>query len=386
MSSRPRRQPTPSDPARRSPLLDRARDRLLSVLSWSPSPRLGLPAASLAVAVPVLYALLAPGGILSTRSLPSAPRSPAPAAGMRAPEAPEPSGEPSVRAPTAAASPANDPFRASFDAMTSELEKAAAAQRWRTGLYVKDLARGYEWSYHADDLFPAASLIKLPIMVGVFEKIQRGQLSLYSKLKLRRTTRMGGSGSLKWSRDGTTYTVRYLLEKLIKESDNTAMMLLLDEVGIGFLQQFFPQMGLVYTEINPEGLTLSSNFVRSENYTTAREMGTLLERIYRGEVVNGFASELMLDILKRKRARSRLAKHLPPGWQIAHKTGLLRRSCHDAAIVFSPNGDYVMVALTGRVDSYPTAKEFIARLGRTTYKHYRGDDGLWAKAGGGLAR
>lgn len=384
MSSRPRRQPTPSDPARRSPLLDRARDRLLSVLSWSPSPRLGLPAASLAVAVPVVYALLAPGGVLSTRSVPAQPRVPASAAGMRAPEAAAAS--PSISAPPEAAPPANDPFRASFDSMTAELEKAAAGQRWRTALYVKDLARGYEWSYHADDLFPAASLIKLPIMVGVFEKIQRGQLSLYSKLKLRRTTRMGGSGSLKWSRDGTTYTVRYLLEKLIKESDNTAMMLLLDEVGIGFLQQFFPQMGLVYTEINPEGLSLSSDFVRSENYTTAREMGTLLERIYRGEVVNGFASELMIDILKRKRARSRLAKHLPPGWQIAHKTGLLRRSCHDAAIVFSPNGDYVMVALTGRVDSYPSAKDFIARLGRTTYKHYRGEDGLRAKAGGGVAR
>ncbi|MBI5595119.1 MAG: serine hydrolase [Elusimicrobia bacterium] len=362
------------------------RDGLLSVLSWSPSPRQGLPLAALAVALPGLYALMAPGGILSTRAVPAEPRLPAPAAGMRSPVDPGAPAEASMGAPPSAAPAANDPFRASFDAMTGELEKAAAVQRWRTGLYIKDLQRGYEWSYHADDLFPAASLIKLPIMVGVFEKIQRGQLSLYSKLKLRRTTRMGGSGSLKWSRDGTAYTVRYLLEKLIKESDNTAMMLLLDEVGIGFLQQFFPQMGLVYTEINPDGLRLSSGFVRSENYTTAREMGTLLERIYRGEVVNGFASELMLDILKRKRARSRLAKHLPPGWQIAHKTGLLRRSCHDAAIVFSPNGDYVLVTLTGRVDSYPTAKEFIARLGKTTYKHYRGDDGLWAKAGGGLAR
>ena len=126
--------------------------------------------------------------------------------------------------------------------------------------------------------------------------------------------------------------------------------------------------------------------MRDDNYTTAREMGTLLERIYRGEVVNGFASELMLDILKRKRSRSRLAKHLPPGWQIAHKTGLLRRSCHDASIVFSPNGDYVMVVLTGRVDNYPTAKEFIARLGRTSFKHYRGDDGPAVKSGGGFAR
>ncbi|MBI3297600.1 MAG: serine hydrolase [Elusimicrobia bacterium] len=356
----------------------------MSVLSWTPSPRLGLPLAALAVAGPAAYALLGPGGLLSTGAeilVQGGPAAPGGEVFMR--EAGTPA-EPPAEAPAEPGAP--DPFRASFDAMTAELERAAASRRWRTALYVKDLQRGWEWSYHSDDLFPAASLIKLPIMIGVFEKIQRGQLSLYSKLKLRRTTRMGGSGSLKWSRDGTSYTVRYLLEKLIKESDNTAMMLLLDEVGIGFLQQYFPQMGLVYTEINPDGLRLSSDQVRGENYTTAREMGVLLERIYRGELVNGFASELMLDILKRKRARSRLAKHLPPGWQIAHKTGLLRRSCHDASIVFSPNGDYVMVVLTGRVDNYPTAKDFIARLGKVTYKHYRGDSGLTAKSGGGVAR
>ncbi len=356
----------------------------MSFLSWTPA-ALGLPLAVLAAGIPALYALLGPGGILAThaltpmsavlsrREVPGLPGAPAPAAGQ---------GTASVPAADGAA----DPFKASFDQMTGELERSAATQRTRVAIYLKDLQRGYQWTYHADDLFPAASLIKVPVMVGVFEKIQRGQLSLYSKLKLRRTTRMGGSGSLKWQRDGSQYTVRYLLEKLIKESDNTAMMLLLDEVGIGFLQQYFPQMGLVYTEINPEGLRLTSGSVRYENYTTAREMGTLFERIYRGEVVNGFASELMLDILKRKRARSRLAKNLPPGWQIAHKTGLLRRSCHDSAIIFSPNGDYVMTVLTGRVDSYPAAKEFIARLGKTTYKYYRGDAALYAKAGGGVAR
>lgn len=354
----------------------------MSVLSWTPSRAVGLPLAALAAAVPAFYAVRSPGGVLFQQPAagPSAPARPAAAVGL-----PATALAPARTAPTAEGA-VEDPFKARFDAMTAELQRAASGSRWRTAVYVKDLQRGYEWAYHAEDLFPAASLIKLPIMVGVFEKIQRGQLSLYSKLKLRRTTRMGGSGSLKWQRDGSQYTVRYLLEKLIKESDNTAMLLLLDEVGIGFLQQYFPQMGLVYTEINSDGLRLDSGGVRQENYTTAREMGAVLERIYRGELVNGFASELMLDILKRKRARTRLAKHLPPGWQIAHKTGLLRRSCHDAGIVFSPNGDYVLVVLTGRVDSYPAAKEFIARLGKSTYRAYRSEDALFARGGAGVAR
>ncbi|MDE2292735.1 MAG: serine hydrolase, partial [Elusimicrobia bacterium] len=198
--------------------------------------------------------------------------------------------------------------------------------------------------------------------------------------------RMGGSGSIKWRRDGTEFTVRQLLDHLVGESDNTAMMMLIDEVGMSFLQRFLPQIGLVDTDIGPDGLRLTSGRVRQENYTTAREMGTLLESIYRGKVVNNFASELMLDILKIRRPRSRLAKYLPPGWQIAHKTGLLRRSCHDAAIIFSPDGDYVFVVLTGRVGSYHAAKDFIARLGRISYRTYRSGAGLYARAGGSLAR
>lgn len=264
--------------------------------------------------------------------------------------------------------------------MVRELEDAARRHPSSVAIYLKDLRRGREWAFHPDDLFPSASLIKLPVMIAVFEKIHRGELSLNSELALRRRTRMGGSGSLKWYRDGTRFKVRHLLEKLIEESDNTAMRILVDEVGLGFLQTQFPKMGLVYTEIYPEGLTLRSGFVRYENYTTAREMSGLLERIYKGEMVDPVSSELMLEILKKRRpVRSRLAKALPAGWEIAHKTGLLRRACHDSAVVFSPEGDYVLTVLTGRNRSYDSAKNFITKVGRITYRYYRGDLGFYAK-------
>ncbi|PCI39150.1 MAG: hypothetical protein COB53_03680 [Elusimicrobia bacterium] len=318
---------------------------------------------------PVVYMLAAPGGMLSDRFI------------GRDPSHGFIEDEPEVLARVLPPlTDADKAMRPAFEKMGAELEKAAQAYPARVGIMVRDLGRGWTYTYHADDLFPSASLIKVPIMVGVFDKINRGRLSLHSKLKLRRSTRMGGSGRIKWRRDGTRFSVRQLLEMMMQRSDNTAMLLLIDEVGMGYLQNFFPTMGLVYTEIYPEGLRLTSGRVRYENYTTPREMASIFEKGYHGELVNSFASELMMDIMKGKKGKTRLAKKLPIGWEIAHKTGLLRRSCHDVGVVYSPNGDFVISVLTGRNASYGQAKRFITKVGEITYRHYRNDFGLVARA------
>lgn len=347
-------------------------DRLLSLLSWTPSNAVGVPLAVCLAALPVLYIIFGSGGVTSVVRSVTEKRIEKPSAAQAARETEE-------KVPKE-----EDPFGEIFTQMTAELEQTATQYPGQVGFYLKDLDRGWEWGHRPDDLFPSASLIKVPVMAGVFERIHQGRLTLSSRLSLRRRTRMGGSGTIKWRRDGTRFTVRRLLDKMIHESDNTAMRILLDEIGMGFLQHELPKMGLVYTEIYPEGLTLHSGRVRYENYTTAREMGMIFEKIYRGEMVDRFASELMLEILKgKRRKRTRLAKGLPVGWDIAHKTGLLRRACHDAGIIFTPYGDYVLVVLTGRNRSYHSAKTFITKTGRITYRHYKSQTSLYARAAKG---
>jgi beta-lactamase class A len=255
--------------------------------------------------------------------------------------------------------------------MTEDLFRLAASYRGRVAIVLKDLQTGNVWTYHQDDLFPSASLIKVPVMLCVFNSINDGKISLNEKIALRRKHRVGGSGSLKWSPDGTKLSLRELLYRMINESDNTATAMILDRIGIDYVQAQLPKFGLFYTEVNPEGLSIKGGRVPRENYTTAREMAMMMERIYRGEMVSRASSELMMDILKHRRAtRSRLAKGLPRGWELAHKTGLLRQACHDVAIVLTPYGDYALTVLTGHNRSYGTAKDFISRLGKVTFKYY----------------
>lgn len=295
---------------------------------------------------------------------------PAPAAG--APLAALRSLGPAI-GPTPAPEIKPDARSLAWDKMVVGLDAAVSRYPGRVSIVLRDLRSGRTWVHHPDDLFPAASLIKVPIMIAAFYKMKDGQLSLDERLALSRRNRVGGSGSLKWRPDGARLAVRDLLVYMINESDNTATKMILERLGLGYVQQQFPRIGLLYTGIYEEGMSIKGGRVAHENYTTAREMTMLLEKIYKGEAVDKPSSELMMEILKRPKAvPSRLAKGLPAGWEIAHKTGLLRQACHDSAIFLTPNGDYAMTVLTGQNPSYSQAKTLITRLAHVTFANYAG--------------
>ena len=261
-----------------------------------------------------------------------------------------------------------------WNGLTLRLNQMAARYHGRVAIYLQNLKNGQTWAYHPNDLFPAASLIKVPIMISVFERIHEGDLSLTQTMTLRRHNRVGGSGTLKWKPDGTRLTISQLLDHMIRESDNTAANMLIEAVGgIPYVQSQLPKVGLVYTGIHRQGMSLRSGHVARENYTTAKEMALMLRKIYDGKMIDPASSRLMLDyLLLKKPEASRLGKGLPWGWEIAHKTGLERRACHDAAIILTPHGDFLLTVLTGSNPSYRPAKNFITKIGRLTYRYYGG--------------
>ncbi len=241
-----------------------------------------------------------------------------------------------------------------------------------SGYIIKDLKSGHVAAAHEDTVFPSASLIKLPIMCAAFQAVHEGKLSLATALILQKGDKRGGSGIIKLAPLGTVLTNRELLEEMIVHSDNTAANLIVRQLGIDYLQSTFTQLGLQDTQIHENGFQLTPRPVADDNMTSPRDMAFLLEKIYQRQLVSAEASDEMLDILKHQHLRDRLPRFLPAGWQIAHKTGLLRKACHDVGIVFTPQGDYMICVLTSHDATYKMAKRFIASMGRITFDYYGG--------------
>ena len=200
-----------------------------------------------------------------------------------------------------------DPHDAAWEKMTGSLDALSARYPGRVSIYLKDLRSGRVWMHNPDDLFPAASLIKVPILIATFYRLKEGGLYLDERLKITRLNRRGGSGSLKWRPDGTKLTLRraHAHDQRVgqhRHPDGARAL------GIGYVQQQFPRMGLLYTGIYEEGMSIKGGRVAHENYTTAREMEMLLEKIYRGEAVDKPSSNIMMEILRSPRPWRRAYK------------------------------------------------------------------------------
>lgn len=257
-----------------------------------------------------------------------------------------------------------------WEKMVNSVSETIGQYKGEVGLYIKDIETGRLFEYNSNRPFVSASLIKIPIMAATFRAIRDGKLRLDSKMKYRRRYRRGGSGRLKWTRSGRGFTVSHLVYEMITHSDNTATAMLIHQLGYKYLNQSFSQFGLEVTRIRSTGMSLANRVSRTkDNFTTPREMGVLLEEIYNHRLVNDGLSDLMLEILKGTKARSRLRRYLPENWKLARKTGLLRKNCHDVGIVFTPEGDYIICVLTSENDTYRKAKGFIASIGQKAYAY-----------------
>lgn len=254
--------------------------------------------------------------------------------------------------------------------MEYNLSELVAGYRGVVGIYIKDLKTGKTYERNADRPFVTASLIKVPIMAAACQAMSEGRLSMNTTTRLRRDQIRGGAGDLQNSRVGTKYQLSTLIYKMITKSDNTAAQMVIDQMGYNYLNRSFKSFGLNVTRINPVGMSLA-NYVSPEqdNHTTPREMGLLLEKIYRRQIVNDGACDFMVQVMRHVDPGVRLSRFLPRNWKLARKGGLLRRNCHDVGIVYTPKANYVICVLTSDNANYERAKRLIATVGQTAYAY-----------------
>ncbi len=266
--------------------------------------------------------------------------------------------------------------RSSWYALRDALKAEIAAFNGEAAVVIKDLETGWEISYNKDAPLPAASLVKVPIMGACFLAAEEAKVKLQQQVALRQADKLTGSGILKHARPGTAFSVAQLIGLMIYESDNTATNMLTSLLGIEYLNAALARFGLEHTALRRRVADFRARDRGIENYTTAADMARILERIYRRELVSPSASEKCLQILKMQRVNDRIPRYLPAEASVAHKTGLERRVCHDAGIVFTRNGDYLISVLTRHHNGKSSlSKEFIARVAFRVYAYFDGLSG-----------
>jgi beta-lactamase class A len=288
---------------------------------------------------------------------------------------------------TSAAVLAQDPAP-THPPLRAELEALAARVRGDVGIYVKHLETGEEIAIRADELFPTASLVKVPILLGLFEKLERNELRWDQKLTYTKERAYPGEDLLESLRDGEEVSLAKLVTLMIAFSDNTASLWLQELAGTGTaINAYLAARGFEQTRVNSrtEGRAEAQK-TWGWGQTTPREMAELLRRIHASEVHSRAACHAMLRALARSVWDGEALSQLPPHVVAFTKQGAVNRSRSEVALVEGRNGPFVFCVITKDQEDQSWAPEnegyvLLRAVARLLYERYEPQD-PWRPAPG----
>ncbi|MDX2242948.1 MAG: serine hydrolase [Leptolyngbyaceae cyanobacterium bins.302] len=234
------------------------------------------------------------------------------------------------------------------------------------GIAIVDLDTGNYLSMNGDRVYPTASIIKLPILIALFQDVDAGKIRLTETLTMSRDLMVGGSGDMQYQRAGSQFSLLETATKMITISDNTATNMIIKRMGgIKALNDRFRQWGLQKTQMqNP----LPDRF--GTNVTTAAELVQLLAMLDRQQLLSAQSQAQVMAIMSQVRNRTLLPAGLGRGAAIAHKTGDIGFLQGDTGIIRMPSGKRYLAAILVKSDrNAPDPKDFIQEASRLVYSY-----------------
>jgi len=246
-------------------------------------------------------------------------------------------------------------------------------------VYFRTLDGKAQWSVRADDVFHAASTMKIPVMIELFHQVQEGKAKLTDTLPIKNEFHSIVDGSpymLNASDDsegelykaeGQKRTLRELCELMITVSSNLATNLLIEKLGVENIR------AEVHT-LDGDGMNVKRGVEDGKafekglnNTTTARGLGVLLQAIAEGKAVDAASSHEMVAILQRQKFNEGIPAGLPKAVPVAHKTGEITKIHHDAAIVFAKRPFILVILVRGLAEKKDSAA-LMADISKSLYE------------------
>ena len=205
----------------------------------------------------------------------------------------------------------------------------------KIGFYYKNLVTGEEIGIHEHEVYEAASIIKIPILIEAYKRMEEGILREEQLFRIKQEDKLPSCGALTYMHEGLEVTLKDLCTLMIILSDNTATNILIKLLGIEQINATLKELGLEKTRLNRLLFDSKSAALGIQNYISPIEIGLLLEKMYQGRLISKKASEDMLAILKNQRLNGKIPFYITDDTEVAHKTGEDDGITHDVGIVFS---------------------------------------------------
>lgn len=251
-------------------------------------------------------------------------------------------------------------------AMAQKIKSAISNFQGKVSLYAVNLKTGASYGIAPEAPVRTASTIKLAIMAECFFEAQEGKLRWTEPLKLTENEKVSGTGVVQDLSDGDELPIRDFMHLMIVVSDNTATNLILNRIGGNAVNARMAKLGFSQTRVmrkilgdgsnlkpRPSGVTTAGSKPENKKWgigrSSPREMVSILQKLYRGELVSKAASDEMLAVLKKQQDHNCIGRDMKD-WTIASKSGSLDHLRSDVGIVYTKQGTIAM-AIT--VDDMP---------------------------------
>jgi beta-lactamase class A len=232
--------------------------------------------------------------------------------------------------------------------LQQQLQKVTTGFKGDVGIYVKDLHTGKIASIHADSIFPTASMVKVPILIGIIDKINKGELKYHQELTYKDSLFYAGSDLLASLKHNEKVELSKVIMLMLTTSDNTASLWLQSLAGTGTrINQILDSIGYTATRVNSR--TPGREAGRDKfgwGQTSPKEMATMFEALANRNLLDTASSEKMIRLLGRNYWDEEALSQIPPDVFVASKNGAVNASRSEVMYVYGKNARYVFSICT----------------------------------------
>ena len=217
-----------------------------------------------------------------------------------------------------------------------------------SGVFVNLTNSADNYSDEPGRIFPAASMIKLPIAGAAYQRVADGQWKLTDILTLTDAVKVGGTGIVRNQPAGTTYTLDKLIEIMLINSDNTAANMIVDKLGgFGPVNTFSQAQGMGNTIMRRKLYDLAAQSRGVENTTTTGDIARFFLRLQSGDLLQRTYADRLRTILAQRGQQDKnwALLNLPPNTIALHMTGTGAGTRNDAIFVTAGEKQYLLVLM-----------------------------------------